>query len=154
MSTCRCAMPASYRDGPTGPSRVYERKKRIEHSSVLVASRILRQIECSRRAACKTSVRRMTSHSTYGLSAQLGVSSRRRNKRAVVGDGIFVRRYSERATDGDGDSSRRHSERCMAMESSHGDTASVQRMVSLVATSEAAWAYISVYFNDRVNVNR
>jgi hypothetical protein len=35
----------------------------------------------------------------------------------------------------DGDATR---EQCLAMESSHGDTASVQRMVSLEATSEAA----------------
>jgi hypothetical protein len=35
--------------------------------------------------------------STYGQSAQRGVSSRRRSERAVDGDGIFARRYSERS---------------------------------------------------------
>jgi hypothetical protein len=39
-------------------------------------------------------------------------------------------------------------------ESSHGDTASVQRIVNLVATSEVACAYSSERdFNDRVKMN-
>jgi hypothetical protein len=47
------------------------------------------------------------------------------------------------------------SEQWMAMESSHGDTASIQRIVSIVATSEEACAYSSEQvFNDRVKVNR
>jgi hypothetical protein len=66
------------------------------------------------------------------------------------GDRASEQRMARESSGGDTASIQR-----IARASSHGDTASVQRIVSLVATSEAGYAYGSErVFNERVRVNR